>query len=324
MDCVPTESNYDVIPNNVVYKMIFPPNSIEKIRDYNFRDPAVVNKNIIRHIRNNHQSLSKAIQTGFYTKYRFDSEVVMVDINYVNTNEYFGNIDTPSAIFLFNEKKLGEWALIHMQPELCVNIVEFMGGNRKFSDVGNRVLTSLEQRLVNRVMNMILNEVKNVWSGYIELDLGNHGYQSDISSLLAYANRYTAIVVNYEINYYEKKSRFEIVYSYDDLNSRLDLSDESKENEQAIEELDEETRNKLERELKKSRIQLIAQLGTAEVSLNRILNLKVGDVIKLNQKVSSPLKIFVNGIEKLSAYPGQSAEKRAVRVYQIPLEETYE
>lgn len=303
--------------------MILSPDSIEKLREYNFRDPAVVNKNIIRHLRNNHQSLAKAIQTGFYTKYRFDCEVLMVDINYMNTNDYFANIDTPSAIFLFNEKKLGEWALLHMEPELCVNIVEFMGGNRKLGKVSNRVLTSLEQRLVNRVLRMILNEVKNVWSGYIDLDLDNHSYQSDVSSLLAYANRYTAIVVNYEINYYDQKSRFEMVYSYDDLNSRLNLMDESKENEQTVEDLDETTRNNLERELKKAEVQLIAQLGTAQESLNRILHLKVGDIITLNQKVSSPLAVYVNGIEKLSAYPGLSAEKRAMRVFQIPLEETY-
>lgn len=297
--------------------MIHPPNSLEKIREHNFRDPSIVDRNMIRQLRSIHEPLCKSIKTGFFTRYRFECEITMVELTYTSGNEYFLSVTPPSVIYMLNEKKLGDWALINLKPEFCVNIVEFLGGNIILNEMEVRVLSSLEQRLMARVMNFFLGEVKNVYSGYTELNFKNLSFQSDLSSQIAHAYRQTAVVVNYEVNYYGKKGHFDLVYSYDSLVDWLDPAVEASDPDSKSDLLDEETKNRLEKEIKKSNTTLSVELGSTKMSLKDILNIQVGDILHLDQKVSAPLKTYINNLEKLSGYPGERDGRKAIRIFEI-------
>ena len=61
-------------------------------------------------------------------------------------------------------------------------------------------------------------------------------------------------------------------------------------------------------------VEVIAQSGQVPISINKLLDLKVGDVIELNYDPNTPLKILVEERPKFFALPGIQNGKKAVRI----------
>ena len=59
------------------------------------------------------------------------------------------------------------------------------------------------------------------------------------------------------------------------------------------------------------------QLGTRDLKIREILDLKKGDVILLDTKVNGKLQIEVGGKEKFLGYPGIVGKKKAVKITNI-------
>jgi flagellar motor switch protein FliM len=61
-------------------------------------------------------------------------------------------------------------------------------------------------------------------------------------------------------------------------------------------------------------VPLVAQLGTAEVSVNELMGLQRGDVITLDTFIDREINLLVNGEVKYKARPGLKKHRLAVRV----------
>ena len=73
--------------------------------------------------------------------------------------------------------------------------------------------------------------------------------------------------------------------------------------------------------IEKAKIPIRAILGKSIISVNEFTDLQVGDIIKLNTKVSDELDVYVGNIRKFSALPGAFSDSYAVRVQKIYKEE---
>ena len=59
---------------------------------------------------------------------------------------------------------------------------------------------------------------------------------------------------------------------------------------------------------------LVVKLGEANVELQDIMNLEIGDIIQLDRDATIPLDILVEGIPKFKGIPGLVKGNRAIRI----------
>jgi flagellar motor switch protein FliM len=78
-----------------------------------------------------------------------------------------------------------------------------------------------------------------------------------------------------------------------------------------------ESREKIEKGINKVDVDVIAELGHASLTVDDFLKLTVGDVIKLDTKSSSPVKVYVGNEECYYAKPGISGKKMGVVILDI-------
>lgn len=71
----------------------------------------------------------------------------------------------------------------------------------------------------------------------------------------------------------------------------------------------------------KAQIPVRSVLGKSVVSVNDFVNLKPGDVIRLNTKIDEELDVFVGNMKKFKALPGASSGLYAVRITKVIREE---
>ncbi len=80
-------------------------------------------------------------------------------------------------------------------------------------------------------------------------------------------------------------------------------------------------RDVIEVMIARARIPVRAVLGKSTISLNDLLNMQKGDIIKLNSKVEDELSVYVGNIKKFTALPGSSSDSYAVKISSIIREE---
>ena len=75
--------------------------------------------------------------------------------------------------------------------------------------------------------------------------------------------------------------------------------------------------NRLRLNLEMAKVDMSVELGQAEISVRDFLNLKLGDIIPLEQEVEQPLNVTVEGITKFKGYQGSYKGHQAVKVTEL-------
>ena len=79
-------------------------------------------------------------------------------------------------------------------------------------------------------------------------------------------------------------------------------------------EVDQILRNKMESRIREMDVNLSCTLGKTRMSGKDLLELKVDDVITLDQRIGDSIVVQVEGIGKFKGYPGCCNNKQAVRI----------
>ena len=59
---------------------------------------------------------------------------------------------------------------------------------------------------------------------------------------------------------------------------------------------------------------IVVKLGEANVDLQDIINLEIGDIIQLDRDATIPLDVLVEGVPKFKGIPGLVKGNRAIRI----------
>jgi len=294
------------------------PNPENAFKEYDFNEPTTVDKGLVNYIRFKHLPISKAFKAALFSRYRCECEVTLLEMEQIVSNTYLSKIDIPSVAFLFNQNSIGDWALMHFDMDFCVNIVEYLSGNKRLhSKLSRRPLTTIEQRVMHHVADMLMEEVRKVLASVLPIESAPITFISDFSGLRALSNKWIGLRVRYEISYLDKRNSFEVVYSYDHLEQVVDVPSKTVADEKDIDDRERVSRSRLEVSLKKTDIDMTALLGTTKMPLRRVLALKKDDIITLDQKITQPLDVQVSGKTKFTAYPGRRGYNYAMRIFSV-------
>lgn len=75
-----------------------------------------------------------------------------------------------------------------------------------------------------------------------------------------------------------------------------------------------EEAGQIEQGIRAAQLPIVAELGTAAVTVGEFLQLEVGDVIQLGQSIHDPLVIKIGHIPKFIGQPGKRNKKLAVQI----------
>ena len=70
----------------------------------------------------------------------------------------------------------------------------------------------------------------------------------------------------------------------------------------------------LEDRIKQAELPLIAELGTTNLTIEDFLQMSVGDVIQIDQKINDPLILKIGSLPKFTVQPGKLNKKMAVQI----------
>ncbi len=243
----------------------------------------------------------------------------MLDINVcpaemIKFGEFTRTLPVPTSLHILKPDMLRGHALFMIESRLIFNLVDcFFGGSGRSSyKIEGRDFTSIEYRVINKVVKMALKDMDQAWEP-ISPVVFNY-VRSEVNPQFAAIIPPTdvAIVVRFEVEMDRLMGRMAMVLPYstiEPIRSKLYASYQSDQLE-----VDSEWSNRMQRRLHEVTVEMIVELGRTSLKGSELLNMEIGDVIMLDHDVNKPLTVRVEGVPKFSATAGVHHGNQAFRI----------
>lgn len=290
--------------------------NVKYVEPYNFKQPKLFSKEIMRTLRALHDVLARNLSRIFSNTLRRKVDVHLHKIDQITSKEFLQELESPAVIYLVSMEKLSDDVMTVTSSDFCIHMIERQSGGRGDTFPENRRLTTIEEKIISRIMNSINQEIVKAWEPYKEFTIESAKYESKPENIHL-ASVDPTIVVTLQIDLGDSQVGFKISYSYSFLKEAMHSSVSKSSSRYRTEKLSDEAMELYKQTLMNAGIILQPLLGTLRLSIEDIINLKEGDSITLDQRTDRPLEVRVNGVKKMTAYPGLVRGRRAVKIFEI-------
>lgn len=294
------------------------------IRNYNFSQPKLINKEVLRLIREIHELYQRHLKRIYSNLLGESVNITLSATEQVNFSAYLSEIKQLSTLYTFNIEELGDWAVLELDTSLCIYYVEKQSGGYGDLNFELRTITRIEEKIIDRLAGRMLKELSHVWSSYLPFTIQHHLYEPKPDSIRTVSAHSNGILMHFIIEFGGEKRSLAICYPYSLIKSKMmndamhldmrSLSEPMKAGDQKL----------LEEDIKRVKIDLKVLLGTAKIPLQKLIDLKEDDTLMLDQPIEEPLKIQLGNRIKMTGYPGSLNGKRAIKIFNIVKNEMHQ
>lgn len=282
---------------------------------YNFRRPDKFSKEHLRALQDIHRDFVRQLALTLTTYLRMDVEMDIISVDQLTYDEYVCSMPPhfQNGIFKLNPLS-GEISLGLSSEVLTVILDRMLGGDGSNHDF-NRDLTQIEEALTKKIIEKIIKTLENSWCSvlpvkaeFTSLDNGYHVVPITTSGEIV-------ALISFEIRLGSKNfGLINLCFPYPVLETVLQKLTPQYIFQHTNVVSNEIGRNEILNKIYPANIDLSVVLGTAKVLINDVLELKEGDVIKLDQKIDEKLYVLIDNKKKFEAMPGRKDGRICVKI----------
>lgn len=287
----------------------------KKIQLYDFRHPDRFSKEQLRTIEIMHETFARLVTNNLSTQLRTPVSVQIASVSQITYEEFVKTVSNPTLFAVIDMRPFTGSAIIEISPSITFTIMEILFGGTGGSLL-NRELTEIEQAVCENIIEGMLEYFKETWKKILNLrpHLLNIETNPNLAQVIPPNEMMLMILCNCRINNIEGIINVAIPYiTIEPVVSKL-----SAQTWYAVDisgEIDESVKTKLSQNLTAVEVDVTAEIGRAQLTIQEILSLKKDDVILLeNAKFTDPISLYVGDIKKFHVIPGKRSNRLAVKV----------
>jgi len=288
--------------------------NLRSVVTYDFAHPNRVSKDQIRTLENLHDNFAGHLGSTLSAIHRAMVDIDLVSVDQITYSEFVMSLSSPSNTFTVSMEPLEGRFLVDFSPTLAFLFVDRMfGGSGRLLET-ERELTGIERTVLAKIVKNLYRELERSWNTIIKTEMKTVSFESNPQFMQIIAPGETVLVVSLQIKMLGNSGLLTICYPYmtlepvmDDLTGRHWIDKDKKEEAEP----DHETTTA---NLQNVRAEVTALLGSTEITMREFVDLKVGDVIVLDQLVNTLLEIYVHGEKKFRAHPGIVGKRKGFQI----------
>jgi len=261
------------------------------------------------------ERFARNLRIGLFNFMRRNTEISVGPVRVQKYSEFIRNLVVPTNLNLVQVKPLRGTGLFIFDPDLVFLVVDNLFGSdgRYHVRVEGRDFTPTEQRIIQRLLDVVFTEYKKAWQPVYPLDF--HYVRSEMNTQFANIATPTEVVVamTFHIELGAGGGDFHVCLPYSMIEPLRDVLSSTMQADRT--EVDNRWVNLMRHQVQAAEVELVATLGHAEVTLNQILNLKEGDVVTLD--IPETIVADVSGIPVLECRYGMLNGRMALKVENI-------
>ena len=228
------------------------------------------------------ERFARLLRIGLFNFLRRSAEVSVGTVKVSKYSEFIRNLVVPTNLNLTHMKPLRGTSLIVLDPGLVFLLVDnlFGGDGRFHTRVEGRDFTQTEQRIIQRILEIIYETYAKSWEPVYPVQF--EYIRSEMNTQFANIATPNEVVVSttFTIELGPVSGEMHMCMPYSMIEPIRDLLTSSLQGETL--EIDKRWVRLMTQQIQIAEVEIVADLGSAKVTLGDILNMKVGDVIPLS------------------------------------------
>lgn len=287
----------------------------EGVRPYNLAKQERIVRGRMPTLEIINERFARLFRIGLFNFMRRTAEISVSPVRVLKYSEFVRNLAVPTNLNMVHVKPLRGTALFIFDPNLLFLVVDnlFGGDGRFHMRVEGRDFTPTEQRIIQRMLEVVFSEYKKAWEAVYPVDF--EYIRSEMNTQFANIATPSEVVVvtTFNIELGSGGGDFHICMPYAMIEPIRDILYSSMQGERM--EVDERWARLMTKQMQSAEVDLVANLGEAPVNLGQILNMKVGDVISLD--IPEAIVAEVDGVPVLECNYGVLNGQYALKVNKI-------
>ena len=264
----------------------------------------IVNERFARHFR-----------LGLFNFIRRNPEISVGQSKVQKYGAFLRNVVVPTNINVMNVKPLRGSALVICEPSLVFTVIDnLFGGSGKFhTRVEGRDFSPTEQRIIQRIVELIIDEYRKAWDGVypLELEYVRSEMHTQFANIATPSEMMVTASSDVEIG--EAGGAMHICIPYSTLEPIREMLHSSVRADQ--QQADRRWVSLLTQQLKSADVDMVAEFATASATLRQLIGLKRGDFIALD--MPETVTAMVDRVPIFACNFGVSNSRYAIKVREI-------
>lgn len=261
------------------------------------------------------ERFARLLRVGLFNFMRKSPEISVGPVKVTKYGEFIRNLVVPTNLNIVQPKPLRGNSLIIFDPTLVFTVVDNMfGGDSRFhTRVEGRDFTATEQRIIQRMLAVVLETYNQAWQPVYPLAM--EFLRSEMHTQFASIAPPPEVVITttFSIELGAAGGEIHIVIPYSTLEPIRDLLYSSTQGDSAAP--DKRWMQMLSRQVQDAEVELSALLARQPITLSQVLNMRRGDVIDIDIKPN--LTAEVDGVPIFDCRYGVLNGHYAVKVEKI-------
>lgn len=284
------------------------------VRGYDFTSQERIIRGRMPGLEMANESFARLFRTSVSNLIMKFVDISIQNVEIIKFGDFIKTIPVPSSINIFKMDPLKGYSLLVMEAPLVFGFIEFFFGGVNAQNIKSegRAFTAIEQRVINRVVDMALKDLTASWKKII--DITPEYVSSEINPQFVTIVTAAEIIIN-----------IEVLIEIEDFSGRLffcipySMVEPIKEKLYAGIHGDKYDTDKgwalvMKEVLKETYVHITAEVGSTVINCEDILNFEVGTVLNLGKPVGDDLVVSVEGLPKFKGKPGISRGNQSIQL----------
>jgi flagellar motor switch protein FliM len=283
-----------------------------EVRSYNISSQERIVRGRMPTMEIVNERFARNLRVGLFNFIRRSPEISVGTVAVQRYSAFLRELAVPTNFNIVAIRPLRGSGMIVCEPALVFGVIDTLyGGTGKFQTrIEGRDFSATEQRVINRLVDVITAEYKKAWKGIypIELEYQRSEMQPQFANIATPSE--IVIATSFQLEIGDISGAIHFCFPYSTLEPIRDVLYSSTQGDSI--EVDRRWVNVLTREIQAAEITIVAELARADATVAQLLAMKKGDFIELDREPR--IQATVDGVPIFECNYGTHNAKYAIRI----------
>ncbi len=265
-----------------------------------------------------YERFMRAFRVSLSSSLRKIASLSLTSTEFLKFGEFINTLPMPTCMSVLRFGNLRGSALFVIESKLAYALVDsfFGGADRPFTKIEGKDFTPIELSIVRKVVELAITDLENAWASVEKI--GCSFVRTEVNPQFVGIVPPTDVVIasTFDVELENATGTISMVIPYatiEPIKQKLSTGFQV-ESDQTDKRL---WTSIIKEQLMETGVELRVSLGETEMLLKNLMELKVGDIIPLNQDATGEFDIHVENVKKFKGYNGIHHGSVAMQVTRI-------
>ncbi|MCH7702168.1 MAG: flagellar motor switch protein FliM [Planctomycetes bacterium] len=285
------------------------------VNPYDFKRPERVSKDQMRTLEAIHEGFARNLGASLSGFLRTIIEVRVATIEQLTYSEFIHSLPNPTNFNLLTAEPLEGQMCLEISPLIIYPIIDrLLGGSSSALFIPQRPMTLIELRLIRRITDRALTCLTEVWSEMVPVKFRISEVESNPHLVQIVAPNEVVVVIGFEVKMEPRTGTISLCFPFNVIEPVMAKLASQGWLAYQRRVATKDVHDAIEESLQPAEVNLTAFLGEATITVEELMNLRPGDILRTTKPSTSDLTLQVEGRNKFLGRLGRYKANRALLV----------